>query len=74
MIRLKNEAALAIARKALEVVRPCLRPEEAGEAFREFYELAQCELDRFMEAADRQRKMLDPLGGGNGAADRGGSG
>lgn len=63
MERLKNEAALAIARKALAVIRPCLRDEEAGEAFREFFDAAKEELARFAEAMERQRRRLNPAGG-----------
>lgn len=64
MDRFINEACLRIARRALVVVRPCLRPEEAAEAFREFHELASEEILRLLQAQAIRQQRLDPTGGG----------
>ena len=33
----RHRYAIRLARKLVEIVSPCLRPEERGDAFREFY-------------------------------------
>ena len=72
-VRLINEAALSIARKALGVVRPLLMDMEAGDAFKEFFDIATKELRHYAAEAERMERRLRPAGGDHArTADQGG--
>lgn len=44
--RRRHRMAVRLARKLVEIVAPCLRPEERMEAFREFYAVVHEGLER----------------------------
>jgi len=50
--------AIRMARKLVEVVSPCLRPEERLDAFREFYGVVHDGLERY--EADSSRSLSAP--------------
>jgi hypothetical protein len=43
----RRRVVLRLARKLVEVVAPCLRPEERWDAFQEFAMIIERDLDRF---------------------------
>lgn len=43
----RHDAAIAIARTILEIVSPCLRPEEHRDAFEEFYHAVMAGLEAY---------------------------
>ena len=55
---IRHRLSVRLARKLVRIVAPSLRPEERGEAFREFYGVVHEGLVRF-EAATR-RKPPEP--------------
>ncbi len=48
---LQHDAAVAMAKCLVNIIAPCLRPEEQGEAAREFYQVIRAGL----EAYEQQR-------------------
>ena len=50
--------AIRLARKLVEIVAPCLRPEERLDAFREFYDVVHEGLERY--EADSSRSLPAP--------------
>lgn len=52
--KLRHRFAVRLARMLVEIVCPCLRPEERAEAFREFYAVLDEGLMRY-EAASRPK-------------------
>lgn len=54
--RARHDAAIAIARTILEIISPCLRPEEYRDAFDEFYQAVSAGLEAYeaMRAASRR--------------------
>ena len=50
----------AVAWRALEIVRPLVRDDEARDAYAEFYEIARQEIERYEEAKVRQESRLHP--------------
>lgn len=61
--RIVNDTALSISRKVLGVIRRCLRDEEAGDAFKEFFEIAKAEVAKALAASAHQQERLRPLEG-----------
>lgn len=59
--RLRDEHARALARALVEIIRPCLREEEIGEAFNEFLSLCQGGLQDYARAVLLMRKRLRPF-------------
>ena len=53
MDRLLHEAAVGLARELVEIVSPCLRPEEQHEALREFYSAIRKGLEDFRRGETR---------------------
>jgi hypothetical protein len=62
--RMTNEAAMAVARRCLAVVRGLLRDEEAGDCFREFHDIAKQEVQKFAAEAERHRRRMNPTEAG----------
>ena len=56
--RLANEFVLRLARRALDIISPCLRPEEFRDALDEFHAAFREELFRYEEARERMQKRL----------------
>jgi hypothetical protein len=56
--RLANEFLLRLARRALQVIAPCLREEEWNDAFQEFVAAFKTELDWFQCEAKRMEARL----------------
>ena len=55
-MRLCHDVAFAMATALLDIVRPCLRPEEHRDAFSEFYQVCRAGLDRFQHLEDRMAR------------------
>jgi hypothetical protein len=53
-----HDHATALATAILEMVSPCLRPEETREAWSMFLEASKAMLEKYEEAAARQAKRL----------------
>jgi hypothetical protein len=53
---LQHDAAVGMSRALVEIIAPCLRPEEQQEAFREFYEVIRAGLEAY--EAQLERKTL----------------
>lgn len=45
--RFEHEAAVGLARRLVQIISSCLRPEEQHEALREFYEVVRAGLEEF---------------------------
>ena len=53
---LQHDAAVSMARALVEIISPCLRQEEQGEALREFYSVVRAGLEAY-EAQLRRGKL-----------------
>jgi len=51
---------MALAKVILEMIAPCLRPEEQREAFRMIYESTIATLSSYEKLADRMRRRVKP--------------
>lgn len=51
--RRRHRMAIRLARKLVEIVAPCLRPEERLDAFREFYGVVHEGLERYEATSSR---------------------
>jgi hypothetical protein len=58
--RVEHEAAVGLARRLVQIVSPCLRPEEQHEALREFYEVVRAGLEEY-----RAKVRVEPHSGRN---------
>lgn len=47
LVAVRHDAAIAIARMILEIISPCLRPEERRDAFEEFYGAVSAGLEAY---------------------------
>lgn len=56
--RRRRRMAIRLARKLVEIVAPCLRPEERLDAFREFYDVVHEGMERY--EADSSRSLSAP--------------
>jgi hypothetical protein len=56
----RPDAAVAIARAILDVVAPCLRPEERRDAFEEFYRVADAGLEAYEASVRAAGARLRP--------------
>lgn len=59
--RLLTDAALAVARKSLALVRGDMSDAEAAELFRAFFSVAKAEIGRYDAEAERLRHRLSPV-------------
>ena len=61
IVAARHDAAIAIARTVLEIVSPCLRPEEHRDAFEEFYRAVSAGLEAYeaMRGAN-PRRVAEP--------------
>lgn len=57
---LVSDHAMALAKVILEMIAPCLRPEEQREAFRMIYESTIATLSSYEKLADRMRRRVKP--------------
>jgi hypothetical protein len=51
---LQHDAAVAMAKCLVNIIAPCLRPEEQGEAAREFYQVIRAGLEAYEEQRERE--------------------
>ncbi|MBN9120389.1 MAG: hypothetical protein J0I06_14735 [Planctomycetes bacterium] len=51
---------MALGQAILDIVAPCLRPEEQRDAFEMFVTAAKAVLDSYEEKADRMRRRVKP--------------
>ena len=48
--RFEHLTAVRVARRLVEIISPCLRPEERQDAFREFYDVVLADLQSYARA------------------------
>jgi hypothetical protein len=56
----RHRMAIRLARKLVEIISPCLRPEERLDAFREFYEVVHDGLERYESDSSRSLSAPSP--------------
>jgi hypothetical protein len=54
---IQHDAAVAIAHAVLDIIAPCLRPEEQPDALHEFYQVIRAGLEAYDETLARSRRM-----------------
>lgn len=59
--RTAMDCALNVAQKCLDVIRPCLRPEEVTDAYQEFARIAAEELEKLDRARALRDQRLHPV-------------
>ncbi len=59
--RLIHDAAVAMARAILDIIAPCIRPEERRDALEEFYTVCRSGIEAYEMQIDRMQKRLNPM-------------
>lgn len=59
--RLVNEHALALARRLVAIVSPCLREEEQAECLAEFVPVCREGIEAYVKAVERMENRLRPV-------------